>query len=92
MHHGGSGTTHTGLKNGCATMVIPHIVDQFFWNRLIAKIGAGPMGMPIKKLNALRLEEKLLDLWMNRDYKLKAEQLARQMAKEDFEEKILNGL
>ena len=28
IHHGGSGTTHLGLKYGCATMVIPHIIDQ----------------------------------------------------------------
>lgn len=91
IHHGGSGTTHTGLKNGCATLVIPHIVDQFFWNKTIANIGAGPLGIPIKKLNAQNLEEKLLDLWLNRDYKTKAEQIARQMANEDFEEEIMKG-
>ena len=91
MHHGGSGTTHTGLKNGCATLVISHIVDQFFWNKTIASIGAGPLGMPIKKLNSENLEERLLDLWLNKSYKLKAEQIAQQMAMEDFEEEIISG-
>jgi len=27
IHHGGSGTTHLALKHGCATMIIPHIID-----------------------------------------------------------------
>jgi len=35
VHHGGSGTTHLALKYGCASMIIPHIIDQFVWNRII---------------------------------------------------------
>ena len=89
IHHGGSGTTHTGLKNGCATLIIPHIVDQFFWNKTVAKLGAGPLGMPIKKLNEANLEEKLLDLWLNQDYKTQAQALALKMTAEDFEEEIM---
>jgi len=41
IHHGGSGTTHMALKYGCATMIIPHIIDQFIWNKIIYQKGFG---------------------------------------------------
>ena len=37
VHHGGSGTTHMALKYACPSLVIPHILDQFYWNNIIAK-------------------------------------------------------
>jgi sterol 3beta-glucosyltransferase len=50
VHHGGSGTTHTALRYGRPSLVIPHIIDQFFWNRRVAELGAGPLGPGIKHL------------------------------------------
>ncbi|KAJ0959662.1 hypothetical protein J5N97_000680 [Dioscorea zingiberensis] len=31
VHHGGAGTTATGLRAGCPTTVVPFFGDQFFW-------------------------------------------------------------
>jgi len=42
IHHGGSGTTHMALKYACASMIIPHIIDQFVWNNIISEKGLGP--------------------------------------------------
>ncbi len=89
VHHGGSGTTHTALKYGCANLIIPHIVDQFFWNNTVANLGAGPKGIPIKKADLERLEPKIQELWLNPSYKQKAEAISFQMSKEDFEDQIL---
>lgn len=88
VHHGGSGTTHMGLRHGCATMIVPHIIDQFVWNKIVADLGAGPLGIRIDKIGAADLEPKLLDLFQNPDYKQQAERLARQMAAEDFTEAL----
>ena len=55
IHHGGSGTTHQGLKYGCATMIIPHIIDQFVWNKIIYNIGAGPKGIKVDKITTKNL-------------------------------------
>ncbi|HMR00798.1 MAG TPA: glycosyltransferase [Candidatus Gracilibacteria bacterium] len=88
IHHGGSGTTHMGIKNGCATMIIPHIVDQFVWNRIIAEKGAGPTGPPINTITAENLEPKILDLFNHQQYKDKAETLAHQMAQEQFQDQL----
>ncbi len=50
VHHGGSGTTHMALMHGCASMTVPHIIDQFVWDKLVAERGAGPRGIRIGKL------------------------------------------
>ena len=88
MHHGGSGTTHMGLRHGCSTLIIPHIVDQFSWNDLVYKLGVGPKGVPIDKISMNLLEPKILDLWKNPLYKEEAEKIAKAMKKEDYQESL----
>jgi UDP:flavonoid glycosyltransferase YjiC (YdhE family) len=92
IHHGGSGTTHLALKYGCATMIIPHIVDQFVWNRIVSGLGAGPAGIKITKINTVNLEPKILDLVTNDSYKKKAEQIERQLQGEDLREELYKAI
>jgi len=84
IHHGGSGTTHMALKYGCATLIIPHIIDQFVWNKIIYSKGAGPKGIKIGKITSKNLEPKILELVDNSSFKKKAEQIGSKMRKEDF--------
>ena len=92
IHHGGSGTTHLALKYGCATMIIPHIIDQFVWNKIIYNMGAGPRGIKIGKITLKSLEPKILELLNNSSFKKKAEQVASQMKEENFREEIYNSI
>ena len=92
IHHGGSGTTHVALKNGCASMIVPHIIDQFVWNSLIAEQGVGPKGPAIDKIRPKRLEELIIDLWTNEGYKERAELMARRMETEQFEETLIGEI
>jgi len=62
VHHGGSGTTHSALQFERPQLILPHIADQFLWNKLIHKAGMGPLGFPIKKFTLTRFEEKVLEL------------------------------
>ena len=88
IHHGGSGTTHLVLKHGCATMIIPHIIDQFVWDKIIYELGAGPKGIKIGQITTKNLEPKLLELVNNSSFKKKAEQIANQLEQEDFREEM----
>lgn len=88
VHHGGSGTTHMTLKYGCASLIIPHIIDQYVWNTILSKKGAGPKGMDVSKIKTQNLETNILDLLENPSYKKRAEELAASMGKEDFEEEL----
>jgi sterol 3beta-glucosyltransferase len=88
IHHGGSGTTHLAIKYGCATMIIPHLFDQFVWDKIISDLGVGPKGIKIKKINNKNLEPKILELLNNRSYKEKSEKIGEQMQKEDFKDEL----
>lgn len=52
VHHGGAGTTHEGLRWGRPSIVCPVGVDQPFWGRRVAALGAGPTPLPQKRLTA----------------------------------------
>lgn len=88
IHHGGSGTCHLALKYGCACMIIPHIIDQFVWNKIVYKLGAGPKGIKIGKIKRENLEQKILALLNTSSFKFNAEEIAVQMQKEEFTQEL----
>ncbi|OQV02975.1 hypothetical protein CLAIMM_08082 [Cladophialophora immunda] len=55
VHHGGAGTTAAGLLAGKPTVIVPFFGDQFFWGKIVAQAGAGPLPVPHKSLTAKRL-------------------------------------
>lgn len=92
IHHGGSGTTHMALKYGCASMIIPHIIDQYLWNDLVSGLGAGPKGVAVNKMTRQNVEYRILDLFHNQSYKAKALELSQEMRKERFREQIYSTI
>jgi UDP:flavonoid glycosyltransferase YjiC (YdhE family) len=88
IHHGGSGTLHTSLRAGCASMVIPHLGDQFIFDQMAFRAGVGPRGIRISKLEKAGLKKKILDLLHNPVYKTNAEKIAAKMAAEDMEDEV----
>lgn len=49
-HHGGFGTTASGFRAGVPAVVIPHILDQFYWGERVQANGCGPAPIARKKL------------------------------------------
>jgi len=88
VHHGGSGTTHMAIKYGCASMIIPHIIDQFLWNDIVSDLGVGPKGIPINKITKQKIEPKILELLQNNSYKTKALKISEEMKREDLREEL----
>ncbi len=92
--HGGAGTIHSALKMGCAVMAVPHTADQPLWNDILYKLGVGPKGVPISKIQQHKLQELLSDFVGNEKYKRKAEQVADAMRNEAYKEplyKLITG-
>jgi UDP:flavonoid glycosyltransferase YjiC (YdhE family) len=90
IHHGGSGTTHNAIKYGCASLILPHIIDQFSWNRLLYELGVGPLGISMNKITKDKLTPLIHDLYTNEDYKLKVRHLSKQMKDENFEDQLVS--
>jgi UDP:flavonoid glycosyltransferase YjiC (YdhE family) len=45
IHHGGAGTTATAAAGGTPQIIIPHILDQYFWGERVRRAGIG-LGLP----------------------------------------------
>ena len=92
IHHGGSGTTHLALKYGCATLIIPHFIDQFIWDEVISELGLGPKGIKISRMTNKNLEPKVLELLRNSSFKERSERIGSQLGKEDYKEELYNTI
>ncbi len=90
IHHGGSGTIHCAAKYGAVQLVVPHIMDQYFWNRLVYTNGLGPLGTSIHNFDLPRFERALVDFWNNPEYKSKAALIAKKMMHEAEPRKLIN--
>jgi UDP:flavonoid glycosyltransferase YjiC (YdhE family) len=90
MHHGGSGTSHLAVKYGCASMIIPHILDQFIWNGIHSKLGLGPKGIPINKITTRELTPLIIRLFKDDHFKQKSEVLAKKMNSEKLTSALLD--
>ncbi|KAJ0969590.1 hypothetical protein J5N97_022467 [Dioscorea zingiberensis] len=82
VHHGGAGTTATGLRAGCPTTVVPFFGDQFFWGDRIHERGVGPAPIPINELNVERLSSAI-KFMLEPEVKIRAMELAKLIEKED---------
>lgn len=74
VHHGGAGTTTTVLRAGVPHLVVPHLLDQFYFAERICKLGLGPEPIPRKKLDRAPLAAALKTLRRSTVY---AERAAR---------------
>lgn len=83
VHHGGAGTTASGLRAGVPAVIVPFFADQPWWGDRVKKLGVGPAPIPRKKLSAENLA-KAIDLACN-DSQMRtvAADLGRQISGED---------
>jgi UDP:flavonoid glycosyltransferase YjiC (YdhE family) len=82
VHHGGFGTTSAGLRAGIPALVIPHLVDQFYWGQRIHELGVGPQAIPRARLEASRLAAALGVLAGDAGYRRVAARLGEQIRAE----------
>ncbi|RMD41233.1 hypothetical protein DV735_g3895, partial [Chaetothyriales sp. CBS 134920] len=82
VHHGGAGTTATGLKFGKPTMIVPFFGDQPFWSSMVAKAGAGAKeALPLKKLTVDKFAKGIKEC-LEPEAKAKAGKIAAAIAKD----------
>ena len=83
VHHGGAGTTHTGLYAGKPTFIVPHFFDQPYWGRRIYELGCGPAPVRLRKLTPSILAAALDELSNDASYQLAATELKERLLLED---------
>jgi UDP:flavonoid glycosyltransferase YjiC (YdhE family) len=55
VHHGGSGTTSAALRAGVPQVIVPHMMDQYYFCAPPEGAGDRPGGHSVRKLNPARL-------------------------------------
>jgi UDP:flavonoid glycosyltransferase YjiC (YdhE family) len=55
IHHGGAGTTATAAISGVPQILVPYVLDQFYWGHQIYRQGLGPRPIPRLRLTQKRL-------------------------------------
>ncbi|MGH9141894.1 MAG: glycosyltransferase [Vicinamibacterales bacterium] len=64
VHHGGAGTTTAAASAGVPQVLLPHLLDQFYWAHRVERLGLGPRGLPVSLVTADVLSDRL-DIALN---------------------------
>jgi vancomycin aglycone glucosyltransferase len=48
VHHGGAGTTTTAARAGAPQVVVPHLLDQYYWAARVTDLGLG-VALPTRR-------------------------------------------
>jgi len=82
VHHGGFGTTAATLRSGAPGIVVPHIIDQFYWGQRVFELGAGPKFIPRGQLKAEPLAAAIRQAVGDQGLRKRAAELGRQIRAE----------
>jgi vancomycin aglycone glucosyltransferase len=59
VHHGGAGTTTAAARAAVPQVLLPHILDQYYWAHRVEALGLGPRALPIELVNAEVLSDRI---------------------------------
>lgn len=59
IHHGGAGTTAAAARSGMPQIIVPHILDQYYWGEQIFRRGIGPPPIWRSRLTVQRLKSAM---------------------------------
>lgn len=84
IHHGGAGTTHTSLRYGLPTFIIPFGADQPFNGDRVHLNRLGPKSIPARQINPQNLTNTIAHLLTNYSfYRANAQKIGPLIEQED---------
>ncbi len=89
VHHGGAGTVAAGLRAGVPMIIVTHLGDQFHYGRRIHELGIGPKPIPRRNLSAVRLQDRIEQIFSNDSYTHNSQQMSKKIQQEDGLDNIL---
>ncbi len=92
VHHGGAGTTATAARSGAPQIVIPHLLDQYYWGHRAYLLGVAPPPLPRSKLSASRLAELISATLENELLADRARELAERLRTGDPLERAVDSI
>ncbi len=83
IHHGGAGTTASGLRAGKPAVIIPFSADQPFWGRHLHQLGVAGPPIPRKALTVEALTRAIHTVTEDPTLQANARALSEKIAHED---------
>ena len=83
VHHGGAGTTTTAARAGVPQLIVPHLLDQYYWANRVQALGIGPPTLPFDQLTAARLAERIKALFKDSSIGVRAARLGAEVGARD---------
>ncbi|MGB5748540.1 MAG: nucleotide disphospho-sugar-binding domain-containing protein, partial [Desulfobacterales bacterium] len=83
VHHGGSGTTATAARAGVPQIIVPHILDQYYWGERVYRCGLGPKPIRRYRLTAERLANAINKAVSGQSYYDRVSGVAEEIKKQD---------
>ena len=92
VHHGGSGTTATAARASVPQVIVPHVLDQYYWGERVYRKGLGPKPIRRSKLTRERLQRALSEVVSNPAYQERAKQIAGQIQQRNSLESAVRAI
>lgn len=83
IHHGGAGTTASSAISGVPQIIVPHILDQFYWGHRVHRCGLGPKPVWRSKLTSGRLAATIAETLSNDKIKEKAKVVSKRIKRQN---------
>ncbi len=83
IHHGGAGTTATTAICGVPQIIVPHILDQYYWGNQIYQAKLGPRPIWRSELTSIKLAAAIRQCISNERIRRKAREAASIIKQQD---------
>jgi UDP:flavonoid glycosyltransferase YjiC (YdhE family) len=83
IHHGGAGTTASSAISGVPQIIVPHVLDQFYWGHQIYQSNLGPKPISRFKLTSKKLAAAIQECLANERIRQNARDAARMIRRQD---------
>jgi UDP:flavonoid glycosyltransferase YjiC (YdhE family) len=92
VHHGGAGTTATAAISGVPQVIVPQILDQYYWGEQVRRSGLGPPPVWRSKLTAAKLGKAIRICTTKQSYRQKAGLVAREIRRRDGVQQTIQAI
>lgn len=83
IHHGGAGTTATTAISGVPQIIVPHLLDQYYWGNQIYQSQLGPRPIRRSQLTSKKLAAAIRQCLSNEQFGQKARETAEIIKQQD---------
>ena len=80
VHHGGAGTTAAASRSGMPQLIVPHLLDQYWWAKHVEALGIAPKSIHRRDLSVQNLAAALVTCRTDEGIKTRARELAAKLS------------